>query len=554
MNKTWQLTKVLVKNGNGMWGGKQQSQWKKILLLLLVALGFFPMMSGYVLFTSMMYDSLQMVGQETVLLGLGLGIASLAIFLLGIFYVLSVFYYSQDIQHLLPLPLKPGQIIGAKFLVTLLYEYLTELLLLAPLLITYGVKSSAGPLYYLYALIAFLALPIIPLSLASLVAMLFMRFTNVGKSKDRFRLVGGLIGISIAVGFQAVVQRGARNLNSPEQIQEMLLTDKNGFLTLVTQLFPTSRLGAMALAEASTLVGLGYLAMFLAVTAAFAAVFILLGERLYLKGVVGITETAAKRKQATAEEFDRLTGKSSAFVAYAWKEWKMLIRTPAFLLNCVLSSLFLPLIAFIPLFARSEGMSELAELGAKLQSDTAAGVGIAIVFAVALFISTTNSISVTAISREGQGFFVNKFLPVRSTVIILSKTIPGILLGIFSLLLMEIVAAVVLKAPFTFLLMGLLSAVPGILFINLIGIVIDLNMPKLDWDSEQKAVKQNLNTLIPLIFTFVLSGAVLFFAIWGGATGVVMTSVLFAGLCILDLILYRVLMTKGPIWFEKIGG
>ncbi|GED53865.1 hypothetical protein EDM54_03575 [Brevibacillus borstelensis] len=552
MNKTWQLTKVMLKNGSGFLGGKAKDRWKKIALLLLACLGLLPLMSAYVMIASALYDGLKLVGQETVLLGLGLAAACLGIFVLGIFYVLSVFFYSQDIEHLLPLPLKPAQIIGAKFLVTLLYEYATVAILLGPLLITYGVKSGAGVLYYLHMLITFLVLPVIPVVLASLVAMVFMRFTNIGKSKDRFRLVGGLVATAIAIGFQAIVQRGASTIENAEQLQEMILSDKNMFLSLVTQMFPTSRLGAMALAEAGTLVGIGYLGAFLFISAAFGAALIILGDRLYLKGVMGISETAAKRQRASAEEFDRMTGKRSAFLAYAIKEWKTLFRTPAFLLNCVLSSLFLPFIAFLPLATRSDGLSGLSAYGEMLQSETAAGIGIAIAVAAAMFITTTGSISVTAISREGQNFFVNKFLPVPASVIILAKIVPGCILGVFSLLLMEVLAGIALQAPVSFLLLSFVAAVPGILFINLIGIMIDLNMPKLDWDSEQKAVKQNMNTLIPLIIMLAVSGLIFFFVIQGDAASSMVAGTVCVLFVIVDLILYRILMKKGPGWMEKI--
>lgn len=91
MNKTWQLTKVMLKNGSGFLGGKAKDRWKKIALLLLACLGLLPLMSAYVMIASALYDGLKLVGQETVLLGLGLAAACLGIFVLGIFYVLSVF-------------------------------------------------------------------------------------------------------------------------------------------------------------------------------------------------------------------------------------------------------------------------------------------------------------------------------------------------------------------------------------------------------------------------------------------------------------------------------
>ena len=46
------------------------------------------------------------------------------------------------------------------------------------------------------------------------------------------------------------------------------------------------------------------------------------------------------------------------------------------------------------------------------------------------------------------------------------------------------------------------------LLINMIQIWVDLVSPKLEWESEQMAVKQNMNTLLEALITVVL-GAVL---------------------------------------------
>lgn len=552
MNRTWLLTKMLMKNGSGLWSGKRGSGWKKVLMILLMAVAFFPLMSGYVMGVIGLYDGLAASGQESALLGMGLAIACLGILFFGLFYVLTVYYYSQDVEHLLPLPLKPSDILGAKFLVTLAYEYVPTAFLLLPLLITYGVKSGAGPLYYLYAAVVFLALPVIPLVIASLLAMLFMRVTSVGKSRDRFRLIGGVIGIAAVLGFQIVIHRNSAGRDSVEQLTQMILSENNALLSLVTRLFPSTKLGAMALAESGFLAGLGYLLAFLLVSAAFAAAFVLLGDRLYLKGVMGIAQTAAKRRRVSGEEFDKLTGRRSPLLAFAAKEWKVLLRTPAYFLNCVLSCFLWPLLVFIPVLSRPDGFAAVREWGQFLQEDAAAGIGVAVAFALALFMTSTNSVSTTAISRDGQAFFVNKYLPVPYAQIIAAKVVPGTVLGILSMLLMCAAAGLVLHPPVQFLLLALLASLPGIVFINLIGIIIDLRMPKLDWDSEQKAVKQNWNTLFSMAAVVVTAAPTLFLAFQGEPSLYGISLTLFVLFAVLDLVLCRVLVTKGPEWMDKI--
>lgn len=552
MNRTWKLTKVLMKNGSGLLSGKRGNWWKNALIILLLAVAFFPMISGYVMGVMGLYDGLAASGQQSALLGMGMAIASMGILIFALFYVLTVYYYSQDVEHLLPLPLKPSDILGAKFLVTLVYEYVPTAFLLLPLLITYGVKSGAGPLYYLYAAVVFLTLPVIPLVIASLVAMLFMRVTSVGKSRDRLRLISGVIGIAAVIGVQVAINRNNAGEHSFEQLAQMLISDNNALLSLVTRLFPNTRLGALALVESGALAGLWYLLAFVLVSAVFAAGFVMLGDRLYLKAVMGISETAARRRRVSGDEFDKLTGRRSPVLAFASKEWKVLLRTPAFFLNCVLSCFLFPLLVFIPVLSRPDGFETVGEWGQFLQKDAFAGIGVAVLFVLAIFMTVMNSVSATAFSRDGQSFFVNKYLPVSYVQIIAAKVVPGTILGIISMLLLCAVLGLVFHPPLQFLVIALLASLPGIVFLNLFGIMIDLRMPKLDWDSEQKAVKQNWNTLFSLAAVVVIAAPTLYlvFQVTPSLYGI--SLLLFGLFAVLDLVLWRVLVTKGPEWMEKI--
>ena len=62
--------------------------------------------------------------------------------LMSITNILTVFYYSNDIEMLLPLPLKPAQIISAKFLTVLITQYVMSSFILLPIFITYGLKVA----------------------------------------------------------------------------------------------------------------------------------------------------------------------------------------------------------------------------------------------------------------------------------------------------------------------------------------------------------------------------------------------------------------------------
>ncbi|QRG67006.1 putative ABC transporter permease subunit [Brevibacillus choshinensis] len=552
MKKIWLLTKIMLKNAGPAWGAKKGSGWKSVLILFAIAVGILPMMAALVVFVSGLYEGLAGVGQESALLGLGVAVTSLVIFILGIVYVLTVFYYSQDVEHFLPMPLSAKDILGAKFLVALLYEYFTSLIMIGPILITFGVKSGGGVLYYLYALLVFIALPIIPLTLAAMVVMLFMRYTNFGKSKDRFRLIGGLLAIGVAVGFQAFIQRQTSGTgNQIEQFQQMIAAGDQGLLGVVTQLFPASKLAALAMFESGAWSGLGYLAAFLAAAVVGFGVFLFAGNRLYFAGVMGISESRSKRKRVEETAIQKAVKVRPAWLSYAVKEWKILWRTPAFFMNCALSSILLPLFALIPLLSRRDSAEMLAGLNEWMQGEHAGGISLVVAFAAFVVLAGTNSTSVTAISREGQGFFLNKSLPIPYGQLIVAKLIPGIILTVFSMALLVAEAAWFIKLSPLFIILSLVVSIPGILFINLLGIMVDLQMPKLTWSSEQEAVKQNLNPLFSMLFGAVTAGICILAGLSLESSMGAMGIGLFILFALLDIGLYRILLKKGPEWMEK---
>ncbi|MFC8684096.1 hypothetical protein [Brevibacillus porteri] len=555
MNKVLILTKMMMKNAEPAWRMEKGSGWKTALLLIVIALGVLPMIASAVLVISELYDGLALIGQQGALLGIGVAMTSLVIFLFGILYVLSVFYYSKDVEHLLPMPLAPGHILGAKFTLALVYEYYTALVFLGPLFITYGVKSGAGIMYYLLAILVFLVVPVLPLVLAALVVMLFMRFTNVKKYKERFRIIGGLIGIGIVVGFQALFQRQSSGSEfGIEQIQQMLLTQENGLLGFVTELFPGSNLAALALIDSGTWGSLGYLFAFLLVAITGIAAFLYAGTYLYFSGVMGMSESVAKRKEVVDTAFAKLVQKRPAILSYALKEWRMLWRTPAFLMNCTLSSILIPILMLIPLLSRRDSGEMISFIQTVMQKGSAAGMVIAIAFAAFLMMGAMNSTSVTAISREGQGFFTNKLLPMPYRDILLAKLFPGLVLSAVSMLLLLAEAVWFLQLSPTFIILAIVSGIPGLIFINMVGILVDLQLPKLRWSSEQEAVKQNLNPLFPMVIGLMAGGLVIITSFSLGTSMLGTTLGIIVLFTLINIFLYRLLVSKGPGWLEQIEG
>ena len=552
MNKFVALTKILLKTGTESSSSKKNKrQIKGILLGLLLIIAFTPMAIGFGKFISIAYDGLHSMGQEAVILAFGLSVVSIVIFFFGIFYAMGIFYFSMDVENLLPLPFKPWHIMGAKFAVVLIYEYLTELIFFMPTLIAYGIKSSGGALYYTYGIIIFLLLPIVPLVIASIINMIVMRFTNIAKNKDRFRYVGGLLAMAFAIGINMYIQRFTQDLGQ-SQIVEMFAKGNNSLVDLVTRIFPSTKIAVNSLINTTNLQGFINLILFIIIAMAALMIFIILGEILYFKGVMGVSETASKRKTLSNNDLIKSTMQKSSLMAYTLKELRILFRTPVYFMNCVLMNFLWPIFLLIPTFGQGSGSSQLKQLTKFSQDSKSAGLVLGAFVAFMIFASCSNAISTTAISREGKNLFILKYIPLKYKDQIMAKVLSAVVLGTVGMLMVIILGIILIKLSLELVLLMLIVGTMGVLFTSFVGIFIDLNFPKLQWDTEQKAVKQNINVIISMIVCIALGAGTVFIIMKFGLTKWTTFALITVTLSILNGALYYLLGTRGVELLRKI--
>jgi ABC-2 type transport system permease protein len=379
-----------------------------------------------------------------------------------------------------------------------------------------------------------------------------MSFAGVARNKDRFRMYGGIAAVLASFGLNMFIQRSLNKAMKPEQLQEMLLGGNNTFVDFATRSFPSVKLAANALLRESQLAGAAWLVLFVGLTALFYLVFVLLAQRFYFKGVMGISETGARRIRLSGSQLDKQTSQQSALKALVTKELRILMRTPPFFLNCVLMSFLWPVLMLIPIMTQPDFKDMIGTVRTLFDSATSSAIVPAIGLAILLFVSGANATSSTAISREGAGFFVSKYIPVPYVSIIAAKVVSGWLITMIGAVLILAVALFLLQLPVSFILILLAIAVAATLFTCLTGVMIDLWLPKLVWDNEQKAVKQNMNGLFNMLVSIAFAAALFFLVNWIGLGLWAAAFALLVAVIVADLLLVRLLRAKGETWFGKI--
>lgn len=553
MSSVINLTKILFKNGGGLF--QVEGKNKKIKTLALTAViitSFLPISVGLYYGIIQIFPSLKAIGAEAAILSSALAIISFVVFTFGIFMVLNIFYFSTEIEFLLPLPMKPSDILSAKLFVAITYEYLIIIMFYLPVVLAYGIGDKAGVLFILYSLLIFLILPIIPLVMSSIIIIIIMRFSNLGRHKEFTKIIGGIFSIFLILGINFYTQNKAMNFENPQDLLS-LFTNKNSLVNLTAKIFPLSKYGSLALLNSANFQGLLNLLIFIGINALIFSAFVILGNGLYIKGVIGISEAPSKRTKMTKEKMRREVISGSPFVSYFWKEIRILFRTSIYFLNCILMNFLWPVFILIPIFTDKEAANSFTMLRGAANSTQITTYVLLGAFAFMIFISSSNVITSTSISREGKYFYVNKYIPLSYKTQIMAKVFSGVFISYIGVFLVLIIGELVLRFNMVTLFIMLIISPVAVLFPNLFGILVDLLNPKLKWDSEQKAVKQNINSMIAMFGGAAIIGVMVFilFKINMAVKTILIVTIIITGL--FDLAMYLVIDRKGTYLCERIN-
>ena len=528
MRKFWTLMRVQLKSGAIATMDGTTKQWKKLLLYLVLLVCMLPTLVLIAMLFYYGFDYMRLLDQAGYLMNVGFLMTAVIIFLFSIFAIPSVYYFSKDIDHLLVLPIKPEVILTSKLAVCIVYEYLFAAAVLVPMYISFILQIGFSFLSFLCFLIIFFTLPIYPLVLSSVLTMVIMRFVPFFNNRDRFNLIGGIIVVAAALGLSFWMQ--TMETEDMSAVLMALMDGNNSLMQFGTMLFPFVPSAALSCFHGDLL----QLLLYLGITAISLVVFLICGKLLYFKGAIGGSETSHSRHTFDQKQLSE-SRHHSVFRTYLIKEFKILFRTPVFFTNCVLTALLMPIILTVAVYTSLQGMDLRAFITPQLLESIPNlwCYVLVISFLVGSFMGGINMISSTAISREGTNAYFMKFIPVPVETQAFAKAACGIIISAVSGWLLLIPLHLVLSYPIYLDLIFVVGSLVSVIMTNLFGILIDLLRPKLVWEQEAAAVKQNLNGVISILLSFLLA-AVCFGLLYIGWDQVLLIAI---GLLVIQIVL-----------------
>ena len=506
---TFLLTKIFLKSSmqkiteqNGIKDVRKKSKAQITLYALL-----FAYLIGIMWFLSTkMINVLKEINAETVFIDLVFMMVFFLNILQTVFSSINLLYFSKDTDSILSLPLKPYQIILARTNVMLILEFAVNILIgLIPLII-YGVKLNCNALYYISVIIGLMLLPILPVIIVSLISMVIMSFSKIIKNKNKFQLFTTLIMLVLVIAFSIGITKIDSETMTDEQMAQTL-TSAGSFTDMLKTYFPTFGFLVNSIHSNNILTLILETVKTIAVTFIGVVIYLLCAQKLYFKGLIGSLYSGEKTKRGKV----KIKAKSKRLgIIYVFKELKILIRNPVYLVQCVLPALIFPVLFIGLIFIASDeelkGITNSLALMLNFNKPLILMGLVAIMQFFAMFIY----VSITAISRERKNATFIKYIPVPLYKQYIYKIIPNVLMNIFSTLIVLGIARYLLPIEITDLIIVFVISILMNVSLSMLCLIMDLKRPKLQWNTEYAVVKQNMNLIFPMIFGTINVGIVIF--------------------------------------------
>lgn len=543
MKNVIRLTKVLTR-ANSMDESNDKMRKAQIAIISFCAFVFIfiPIVAGAGIFTYLMTKSLISAGDPGFGIRMMYGLISVFTLIFGVNVIFNELYFSTDIEHLLPLPLKAREIVLAKFSAAFMGENVMQFMLVLAVTVGYGAALRMSIPMWILSLLGGFILPICPMAACAVVGMLLMGITPVVRSKKAVRAVS-LVIILLVMGFGIWTLLSLKTAD----VEEFVLSASKGdipFINVLNIFFPQTGLISDYMSGGGILKFLLYIAL----NAAAIAILTIMAELLYMRSVTGMTE--GERGSAKKVSISGGSEKRAVWHSLLLKDIRTLLRTTVFMTNSVGVTFIWPVMVWVTCRILDFDLASLRGAG----DDRLIWVVIA-ASAVVYIMGAMNSLGSNAFSREGSGFDFMKYIPIPletqwnvkaavSIVITLAGTVP---FTAAYLIFMHVGPLVSLAA--------MLGQIAASVMVTYFGMLLDSMNPKLVWEDALSALRENYNTFFCMGGCMIYA-ALLSFAMWLlgrqiGAAGAGLLGALFTA--VIDVLLIRLSMTKGIENLRKVG-
>ncbi len=495
---------------------KPNGKWNIGLIVLYAFAGLsFLTLAGLLIYLEVaLYDLLAVIGLERLLIGIAIMLSMVVTLMFGIPQSLAALYLSKDTPALAHLPLGQRTIMTARWMEVYLSELLITAGFLLPLVVMNGLHSGLSA--WVGSFLAMLTVPVFPLAVCLVLASILGRLSSLTRHKDAWIAIGSLIMVGVVLAIEWTLMPQIPD-HADAAFFLKLLTDNEAVIELVIGSVPPV-LWAVRAMQGSWM----HVLLLLAASVGGMALLIFLLGGDYLAVCLRHTEQAKRKpRRRNRNQGEKDYAPRSPLAAIYSREMNEVLRVPTYFINGAMGVLM----PAIMLMGASVGVS--SSDGAETMNmvliawNGLSSLDQTLIFAAIMsLLCWIDTLPATCISREGKRLQITRMIPVPAITIVKAKLLVSLTFNAIGGLMMCAAAAILLGAAYipqlaaAFVLVNLLSYV-----VSVANMAADVIKPSFNWKNETEAVKQNMNSMIGMLFsTMVLALLIAPTIIWLNVT------------------------------------
>ena len=475
--------------------GRQKGQGITKGQLIVYIFLFIYLCAFLVITENLMLNVLISIGLPDLLLTMAVVTGMVSTLILSFFFIMSSLYFGRDSAFIASLPVSPRTVLAAKLTQIWLSETAVSAIFILPASILLSIRVGTDALFFLRVLLIWPAICVLPIVIVSFLSTLLIRLSALWKHREMVVTVGGIV---LMVAY-FIVCFGMGNITGSagdgDEILAQFFKNNSARIESMSRFFPPAGWAVKGLNG-----DWGQLALLLAVCAAATAITLWVLGYFYrtLSLLQSETPVAVRKGRIKASSFSG----GSQLKACVQREIRQILRVSAYATNALPSAILPILMSGVMAFSVNRAFSQEGTTLAGALGDLNAGLFLAILTAVLTFMAGLNPALATAVTREGRGHGFLTSLPVDPRVYIRAKMIVGFGLSLIGAAGASILLIVMM--PF-FALQIVLALVLALMFCYATGAITlthDIRHPKLNWLTEQEAIKQSMGALMGILISW----------------------------------------------------
>lgn len=483
MINIWRLTKIQLISTLGLnkvFHPRDAKEKQKMLLLSIgILAGIVLMAVTSFVYSFMIATTLEQIGQPELLLAIMMAVTCLIGFFTTIYKASGVLFGSKDYDLLMSLPIKTSHVVASRIAQLYVINQFFSLMVMIPAGIVYAIKVNPDGFYYLYFLISLLFIPLVPIIAATIIGALISWISSRFKGSRILNMV-----LTFVVIIVIIVGSGQLNGNNPELLADMStqISDQ------IYKLYPLT----VMYIDAVHGYQLGSLLLFIAISVISFMLFTIVLSTQYKAIHTGLTTSFSRNKyQMKSLEV------SSPFQSLYKKELRRYFSSSIYVLNTSIGMVLLLVMTVSLLFVSSKQVGQILEIP-ELSNYLSRLAPLVVSIFVALSSTTSSSISL-----EGNNIWILKSAPVKVITILLSKIAVNLTVTVPLAVISSVLLMISLGTGWIESILLLIIPVLYACLTAMVGVLVNLKLPKLEWRNEVAVVKQSASVLVSMLLGFV---------------------------------------------------